>query len=46
LYGGLQHRDLVLQWLQGLHLDLDGVQATKDGVEHGFNGGGCAGGGL
>jgi hypothetical protein len=28
---------LILERLQGLHLQFDGVQATQDGVEGGIN---------
>jgi hypothetical protein len=36
---GFEHNHLILQRLQGLHLDFNGVKATKDGVERGFDGG-------
>jgi hypothetical protein len=37
LHRSLEYGDLILERLQGLHLQFDGVQATQDGVEGGVD---------
>jgi hypothetical protein len=37
LHRSLKYGDLILERLQGLHLQFDGVQATQDGVEGGVD---------
>jgi hypothetical protein len=46
LHYGLEDGDLILERLQGLHLQLDGVQATQDGIEGGVDVAGRTGDGL
>jgi hypothetical protein len=43
LYCGLECGGLILQGLQWVHLDLDGIQAAQDGIERGFDGVGGTG---
>jgi hypothetical protein len=46
LHNGLDRGHLILQRLQRLHLEFDGIQAAQDGVEGGVNGVGGTGGRL
>jgi hypothetical protein len=46
LNGGLKSGHLVLQRLERLHLEFDGVQAAQNGVEGGIDVAGGTGGGL
>jgi hypothetical protein len=46
LHNSLEYGDLILERLQGLHLQFDGVQATQDGVEGGIDVAGGTGDGL